>query len=121
MLATVVVGDLRPAGEQRGDLFETRLRHAHGGQGEGTAEGLDIEQRTEAGQGAVVEQVVEAAQDVFLAAIQLGGEQRVGMRLQRQAVLQAVQQAPVELIHGGAPGRPAARCSGRRTACRRAG
>lgn len=116
MFAAVVVGDFRQAVEDGRHGVEAFFRHGQGGQGEGAAQAVDVEHGAEAGEGAVVQQGLHAGAQGGGVAVQFLGQRLPRAGHQRQAQLQAVDQAAVEVIHGRGPG-PAR--SARRIACRR--
>src|SRR5690606_41442294 len=70
-----------------------RSRHGQGGEGEGTAEAVDVEHGAETGQGTVVQQRLDPRTQGVRIATQLFGQRLPGLLYQRQAMLQAVDQA----------------------------
>ncbi|MNG12050.1 hypothetical protein D3C84_956350 [compost metagenome] len=99
MLATVVVGHFGHGREQLGDGVETRFGHRQRRQGERTAQAIDVEHRTEAGEDPVVEQLMQAVEQFGAAAVQFLGQGLPRVTHQRQAQLQPIDQATVEVIH----------------------
>ena len=114
MLAAVVVGDFGQTIEDGGYGVETLLGHRQRSQGEGAAQAVDVEHGAETGQGAIVQQRLDPRTQGVWIAIQFVGQRLPGPLYQRQAMLQAVDQSAVKVIHGPAPGQRVEH-SGRRT------
>ena len=96
--ALIIVRHFGKAIDRIGDRLETRRRHRHGAQAEGAAHFIGVEQRSEAGQRAIVQQPPDAGDDVILGNTEIAGDGTKRTRLDGNPVLQAFQQPAIEAV-----------------------
>jgi len=100
VFASIVVRHFRQALQLLGDLFKAFFGHRQGGEGKGAAQAFDVEHRAEAREHAVSEQGMQSLEQFIAAALQFRSQYPPRVAHQRQAQLQAIDQATVEVIHG---------------------
>jgi hypothetical protein len=99
MLARIVVRNLRERVHRRRRVLEQFWRHAHRGEREGAAHALDLEQRPEARERAIVQQAIDGRDEVVLGRAERARRVEVRPLAHRKAGLQPVDDRAIELIH----------------------
>ncbi len=98
MLATIVVGHLGEGVDRRDDLIIVGLGHRKRGQGQAAAQALGVIHGAETAEHPALAQALQAVEQVALGDVQLLGHRREGACHQRQAILQAVDQATIDAV-----------------------